>query len=122
MKRFRVQYKGQVLNMSLPATGILEANLHCVDCIRFAPSGREEITLLLTGWDSTNGKQLEWEKLALTTGDRVVISVHDDRRSDEPLRTKRRCTKEEGDLEQRELIRVLASKWGWKIVENTSEG
>lgn len=118
MKRFQVEFQGRTINMSLPKAGVISAIISCVDRSDKETKSPEEVTLHLGGLDSTDGKHPQWGEFALSPGDKVVISIHDDQKRDPP-NERRGFSREETEKEKRDYVRKMAAEWGWKLTETT---
>ena len=85
MKRLQVRWRDQVVNMSLPESGVLSAIVSVHDRRDKEPEAEDELRLHLGGLDSTDGMHPQWGDYDLVPGDEVTISVHDDQSCDPPV-------------------------------------
>ena len=83
------------------------------------PDSHQEDRYFMTfgGIDQTNGDYLDWEPLNLVVGDRIELEILESSASF-PIAS-REPQGEEADIDfEKEEIRSMARKFGWKIIEN----
>lgn len=120
MKRLKVQWRDQVVNMSLPASGVLSAIVTIQDLAHKEAEADDVLRLQLGGLDSTDGMHPHWGDYDLVPGDEIRISVHDDRLSDPPLE-RRGLSKEDIEAHKRKDLGQIAAELGWELIEHDSE-
>ena len=119
MKRLEVRWKDQVINMSLPESGVLSAIVSILDRKDKVPLAEDEVRLQLGGLDSTDGMHPHWGDFELSPGDKVTISIHDDRSSDPPVE-RRGLSVEEHEDNKKKYLRIAAAELGWDLIERTN--
>ncbi len=120
MKRLEVRWRDQVVNMSLPASGVLSAIVTIQDRSHREAEADDVLRLHLGGLDSTDGMHPHWGDYDLVPGDEVTISVHDDRASDPPLE-RRGLSKEDVETNKKKHLRQTAAELGWELIEHESK-
>ncbi len=121
MKRINIHWRDKEVNMSLPAAGVLSAIVTVLDRTDKEPDSTDELCLHLGGLDSTDGMHPHWGDYDLQPGDRITISIHDDRESDPPIE-RRGLTQEENENSKKDYIRKTAEELGWQIIEPEPNG
>lgn len=116
MKRLRVRWRDQAVNMSLPESGVLSAIVSVLDRGGKEVEADELLKLQLGGLDSTDGMHPHWGDYDLVPGDEVTISIHDDQSSDPPIE-RRGLTKDDRESQEKKYLRKTAAKFGWELIE-----
>jgi hypothetical protein len=82
---------------------------------------RRETRLSVGGLISPANEHVRWVETMLQMGDEVCVRVVETEVVDEPSKRFPRDPKFEDKMEKRNL-RILAKKWGWKLVKKAAKG
>jgi len=118
MKALRVTCRGEPRTIALKHQGVLSVIVTCAEGGK--PDPEEKTDLLLGALDTQANAHLEWAKLKLEAGDKVVIEVVENCVADTPDEVRPRDADEERKHQEKHL-RDSAKALGWTIVENGDE-
>ena len=119
MKALRVTFRGKQRTIALEDQGVLQAIVACKEGCKFEPA--EANDLVLGGLDIRTGSYLEWDKVDLELGDKVVVEVIENCVGDPPDEIRPRDREKELAGKKR-YVREAAKELGWTIVEGEGDG